>query len=902
MSGKVNAVATPTFEPYKHKVFELQGSTMKSSLELREKFLTYMKNHGHQVERSAPLIPYDDATLLFVNAGMVPFKNVFLNKETRAYKTATSSQKCVRAGGKHNDLENVGQTARHHTFFEMLGNFSFGDYFKEGAITLAWNFLTKELGLDKNRLSVSIFAGDAQVSGDEEAFRIWHEVVGLPKEKIKRLGRADNFWQMGDTGPCGPCTEIHYDRSDVKVGFGAMDIDEQVVEIWNLVFMQYEMQKDGTLTPLPYPCVDTGMGLERLTTVVNGLKSNYDTDLLRPMVDLSAKLAQKTYLASDSPDDMAMRVIADHARATAFLVADGLMPSNEGRGYVLRRIMRRAIRHGAQLGLKDLFFYEVCLKVVDIMSGPYPELVQAKMLIEKVAKLEEETFRKTLDRGLILFADAAKNLKPQEKLSGHTVFKLHETYGFPPDLTEILALERGLNIDWAEFDKAKSDHEQKSSHGLGLSTVSDTFIRLKERFKKSSFKNQESLENASVLALINNDAEVANLAEGEEGVLVLDITNFYGESGGQLGDQGLIKNSSALVEVLDTKKSGGVILHLVKVKSGSIKVGDKINTEVDWPRRQDIMRNHSATHLLHAALRQILGDHVMQKGSLVAPDRLRFDFAHFEAVKPEQLVAIETLVNEWILANEPAKTQEMTIEEAKAYGALALFGEKYEEKVRVLDMGSHSIELCGGTHASHTGDIGLFKITSESPLAQGIRRLEAITGTAALKASQANDLMLKNLAKKLSVAPQELPMRLDQIMAELKAGQKELKAKSTSSLKDKASEAVQAKTMVGSVGLVTQEIDFITDMNDIRTYADLIRDSLGSGVVALGVKLEGDKCLLLVAVTKDLAGRVHAGELVKLAAPFIDGKGGGRPDFAQAGGTKVSGLNEALNKVKETIH
>jgi alanyl-tRNA synthetase len=871
-----------------------------ASSDLRTRFLNFFKAHGHFIEKSAPLIPQDDPTLLFVNAGMVQFKNVFTMKESRPYKRASTSQKCVRAGGKHNDLENVGQTARHHTFFEMLGNFSFGDYFKEEAITMAWQFLTEELKLDKSRLSVSVFAGDSQVPADNEAEEIWHKKIGIPKSKIKRLGRADNFWQMGDTGPCGPCTEIHYDRGGVNLTFGHDDADDKNIEIWNLVFMQYEMMPDGTLKPLPAPSVDTGMGLERLCSVVNGVPSNYDTDLLRPLIKKTEIISHKTYNATNSATDMAMRVIADHARATAFLIADGLFPGNEGRGYVLRRFMRRAIRHGSHLQFQEPFFHHICLEVVNIMGEAYPELYDAKALIEKVVIKEEETFRKTLDRGLLLFAEKTRALKSGDSLSGDTVFRLYETFGFPADLTEDLAKERGFLIDWPSFEKAKSEHEEKSGQGLGLKGVDDIFLKLAQEISKTTFIDQESLNDLKVEALLFDNDQAAELHEGQEGVIILNKTPFYGESGGQVGDTGMLFGE-AIIKVIDTKKIAGLHLHMVKIEKGTVKLQESFRAEVDWARRQAIKRNHSATHLLHSALRKVLGTHVVQKGSLVAPDRLRFDFAHFEALSPEEIKNVEDLVNSWILANEAAKTQEMSMDEAKAYGALALFGEKYESKVRVLDMGSHSTELCGGTHCHRTGDIGSFRIISENPLAQGIRRLEAITGLSALAHSQESDQWLKDIGKKLGVKGAEISARVEQLLEQVKGAERNAKAQAASSLKEKADIASKTAITINDVSFVKQVVDFINDPEHLRTYADLIRDRLNSGVVALAKDLGDNKCTILVAITKDLIARLHAGKMVSEAALVIGGKGGGRPDFAQAGGTKPQNLADALDKVQELL-
>lgn len=872
-----------------------------SSDALRKSFLDFFRRHQHVIEPSAPLIPKDDKTLLFVNAGMVQFKNVFTQKEVRPYKRAASSQKCVRAGGKHNDLENVGHTARHHTFFEMLGNFSFGDYFKEQAITYAWQFLTEELGLDRSRLSVSIFAGDDHVPADHEAEKIWHELIGISKDKIKHLPRKDNFWQMGDTGPCGPCTEIHYDRGDIHIGFGGDNADDRNIEIWNLVFMQYDMQKDGSLRPLPAPCVDTGMGLERLSCIINELPSNYDTDLLRPLITKTEELCQRKYLGSDSSDDVAMRVIADHARASAFLIADGLFPGNEGRGYILRRFMRRAIRHGAHIGLVEPFFHNVCLEVISVMGGYYQELEQARSIIEKVTKQEEGAFRKTLDRGLILFAKETDKLHPTDKLNGDTVFRLYETFGFPPDLTEDLAKEKGLVIDWQEYEQAKMDHESRSSHGLGLKGIDDIYLELAERIGKTNFVDAPQVANMKTVALIKDGQPIDSLKKGEQGIAIFDNSPFYGESGGQVGDTGKLFSNEVQADVSDTKKITGLTLHLIEVKEGQIQIDDLMTGLVDWTRRECIRRNHSATHLLHSALRQILGDHVVQKGSLVAPDRLRFDFAHFEALSREQLEEVEDLTNRWILDNEEAKAQEMSMDDAKAYGALALFGEKYQKKVRVLDMGSHSRELCGGTHCHRTGDIGSFRIISEGPLAQGIRRIEAITGIKAIEHGQQSDRLLKEMAQKLSANQDELLSRVDLLQKQLRELERALETKTSESLKEEASKAASRADAIGDIRFVMQVVDFIKDPAHMRTYADLVRDRIHRGVVALGCTLEGNKCLLLVAATRDLAKQIHAGKLVSKAAPIIDGKGGGRPDFAQAGGSNSVGLGDALNAVKTQL-
>jgi alanyl-tRNA synthetase len=783
----------------------------------------------------------------------------------------------------------------------MIGNFSFGDYFKEEAIKLAWKFLTEELKLDKDRLSVSIFAGDDQVPADTEAEKIWHEKIGVPKDKIKRLGRADNFWQMGDTGPCGPCSEIHYDRRDDQVGFGTSDHDDRNIEIWNLVFMQYELLADGSLKNLPAQSVDTGMGLERLACVVNNLPSNYDTDLLRPLISIAENLSKKTYNSSPSLDDMAMRVIADHARATAFLIADGLTPANEGRGYVLRRIMRRAIRFGSHLGLKEPFFHIVTLGVCDIMHAAYAELETARALIEKVVLQEEESFRKTLDRGLALFNSQTADLKAGDELSGDIVFRLHETYGFPADLTEDLAKARNLDINWPQFEDAKRAHEQKSGSGLGLKGIDDIFLKLADTFGKTKFLEACAEAELKVEALLINNQETQKLKAGEAGLLICSQSCFYGESGGQVGDIGTISNTNCNGLVLDTKKIAGLTIHQVEITSGFLSIGDKLQAIVDWPRRLAIQRNHSATHLLHSALREVLGTHVVQKGSLVAPDRLRFDFAHFESMTQHELETTEDLVNNWILANEKAVVHTMSIEQAKAHGALALFGEKYEQQVRVLDMGSHSIELCGGAHCERTGDIGSFRIISEGPLAQGIRRLEALTGHGALAYARHSDMILKSLSRKLEAPKDDLNKRLEHILAQLKSAEQALKSQNASVIKEHAELAAVSAHAIGSFKFVSEIVKNIDNPDDLRSYADMIRNIIGSGVVALAIKQEHHKCLVLVAATKDLSARIHAGKIISSIAPIIGGKGGGRPDFAQAGGTNFDAAGQALKQVEDLV-
>ncbi|MEI6789880.1 MAG: alanine--tRNA ligase, partial [Myxococcaceae bacterium] len=832
-----------------------------------------------QIISSSPLLPHDDPTLLFVNAGMVQFKDVFTGKETRPYKRATSSQKCVRAGGKHNDLENVGRTARHHTFFEMLGNFSFGDYFKQEACAYALEFLTQDLKMDLSKLFITVFGGEGNLPADTEAEEIWKN-LGVPAHQISRKGAADNFWSMGDTGPCGPCTEIHYDRGEGE------DEGDRMMEFWNLVFMQYERKADGSLTPLPAPSVDTGMGLERICTILNNLPSNYECDLLKPLVTACAQKSGKKYTASDLEDDVSMRVIADHSRATVFLIADGILPNNEGRGYVLRRIMRRAIRHGSRLGLEQAFFHEICDLVVDQYQAIYPELLDAKALVQKVVLQEEESFRRTLGRGLELFEQAISKLKAGDSLDGSLVFKLYETYGFPADLTEVLAEERKLNINWVDFEKAQKAHEKVSSGELGLSGIADIYKELGEKFGATLFEDTPKSE-VEVIALLDKE-------------LLLKSTPFYAESGGQVGDTGILSNKTTQIRVLDTKKIAGLHIHQVEVLSGSVKAGDRFEALVDWERRAEIRRHHSVTHLLHSALRQKFGGHLTQKGSLVAPDRLRFDFSHFEAITPLQLLEIENQVNSWILENKPAHSETMSIAAAKQKGAMALFGEKYGDQVRVMEIGPHSTELCGGTHVSKTGDIGSFRITSEGPLAAGIRRIEAVAGLAALKYAQNEHASLGTLSKTLSVSASGLAERVNLLLLELKESRKQLEQLHSKESSHKASLLVHKARTLHGIKFISEKLENL-DPKLLQSYADELRNHLKSGLVVLGLQTAVDKCSILVALTPDLVPRFHAGKLVAELALIVGGKGGGRPDFAQAGGTHPEKLDEALRQVETLI-
>jgi len=875
-----------------------------SSVDLRQRFLSFFERNGHKVVKSSPLLPANDPTLFFVNAGMVQFKDVFTGKETRPYKRATSSQKCVRASGKHNDLENVGRTTRHCTFFEMLGNFSFGDYFKREACVYAWDFLTKDLGLDPKRLSVTIFGGEGSLPKDEEAYVIWRDIVGVPEDRIESKGMADNFWSMGDTGPCGPCTEIHYDRGPNHKSF-TMDESEiegdRVIEIWNLVFMQYERKADGSMVPLPAPSVDTGMGLERLCSVVNGVPSNYDTDLMKPFVDFTAKLSHKTYHQSSSDDDVSLRVVADHCRSTAFLIADGIFPSNEGRGYALRRIMRRAIRHGARLGFKEPFFHLVCDEVVKHFGDIYPELKEARAIIERVVRQEEETFRKTMERGLALFDTTVKTLKRGETLDGAVVFRLYETFGFPPDLTTVLAQERGIQIDWQRFESAKAAHEKASASELGLVGIADVFKEIREKIGPTHFIGESHNKGeGKVLVLLKDGIATQTLSEGDEGAVILDQTPFYGESGGQVGDTGLLTTGHMKAEVLDTKKIVDLHVHQVRLLAGQIKVGERVQASIDTQRREDIRRHHSVTHLLHAALRQVLGDHVSQKGSLVAPDRLRFDFSHFEPMSEAEVQRVEDLVNDWVLSNSDAHAEVTSFDKAKTLGAMALFGEKYGDEVRVVKMGPHSTELCGGTHVHRTGDIGPFRILSESALSAGIRRLEAVAGRIALNLMRKEQRSLKSISKQLQTAPAAIEDRLAVLLKDMELTKASLEAELAKNVRAHAADASKKAKDVKGIQLLVERMKDGTEPKNMRDYADALRDQLKSGAVVLACATSPDKCTILVSVSKDLSARLNAGTLAAALAHMIDGRGGGKPDFAQAGGPRVE-LIDSMLKSTETL-
>ncbi|EHQ5721828.1 alanine--tRNA ligase [Escherichia coli] len=866
----------------------------KSTAEIRQAFLDFFHSKGHQVVASSSLVPHNDPTLLFTNAGMNQFKDVFLGLDKRNYSRATTSQRCVRAGGKHNDLENVGYTARHHTFFEMLGNFSFGDYFKHDAIQFAWELLTSEkwFALPKERLWVTVY------ESDDEAYEIWEKEVGIPRERIIRIGdnkgapyASDNFWQMGDTGPCGPCTEIFYDHGDHIWGGppGSPEEDgDRYIEIWNIVFMQFNRQADGTMEPLPKPSVDTGMGLERIAAVLQHVNSNYDIDLFRTLIQAVAKVTGATDLSNKS-----LRVIADHIRSCAFLIADGVMPSNENRGYVLRRIIRRAVRHGNMLGAKETFFYKLVGPLIDVMGSAGEDLKRQQAQVEQVLKTEEEQFARTLERGLALLDEELAKLSG-DTLDGETAFRLYDTYGFPVDLTADVCRERNIKVDEAGFEAAMEEQRRRAREASGFGADYNAMIRVDSA---SEFKGYDHLElNGKVTALFVDGKAVDAINAGQEAVVVLDQTPFYAESGGQVGDKGELKGANFSFAVEDTQKYGQAIGHIGKLAAGSLKVGDAVQADVDEARRARIRLNHSATHLMHAALRQVLGTHVSQKGSLVNDKVLRFDFSHNEAMKPEEIRAVEDLVNAQIRRNLPIETNIMDLEAAKAKGAMALFGEKYDERVRVLSMGDFSTELCGGTHASRTGDIGLFRIISESGTAAGVRRIEAVTGEGAITTVHADSDRLSEVAHLLKGDSNNLADKVRSVLERTRQLEKELQqlkeqvaAQESANLSSKAIDVNGVKLLVSELSGVEPKM--------LRTMVDDLKNQLGSTIIVLATVAEG-KVSLIAGVSKDVTDRVKAGELIGMVAQQVGGKGGGRPDMAQAGGTDAAALPAALASVK----
>lgn len=866
----------------------------KSTAEIRQAFLDFFHSKGHQVVASSSLVPHNDPTLLFTNAGMNQFKDVFLGLDKRNYSRATTSQRCVRAGGKHNDLENVGYTARHHTFFEMLGNFSFGDYFKHDAIQFAWELLTSEkwFALPKERLWVTVY------ESDDEAYEIWEKEVGIPRERIIRIGdnkgapyASDNFWQMGDTGPCGPCTEIFYDHGDHIWGGppGSPEEDgDRYIEIWNIVFMQFNRQADGTMEPLPKPSVDTGMGLERIAAVLQHVNSNYDIDLFRTLIQAVAKVTGATDLSNKS-----LRVIADHIRSCAFLIADGVMPSNENRGYVLRRIIRRAVRHGNMLGAKETFFYKLVGPLIDVMGSAGEDLKRQQAQVEQVLKTEEEQFARTLERGLALLDEELAKLSG-DTLDGETAFRLYDTYGFPVDLTADVCRERNIKVDEAGFEAAMEEQRRRAREASGFGADYNAMIRVDSA---SEFKGYDHLElNGKVTALFVDGKAVDAINAGQEAVVVLDQTPFYAESGGQVGDKGELKGANFSFAVEDTQKYGQAIGHIGKLAAGSLKVGDAVQADVDEARRARIRLNHSATHLMHAALRQVLGTHVSQKGSLVNDKVLRFDFSHNEAMKPEEIRAVEDLVNAQIRRNLPIETNIMDLEAAKAKGAMALFGEKYDERVRVLSMGDFSTELCGGTHASRTGDIGLFRIISESGTAAGVRRIEAVTGEGAIATVHADSDRLSEVAHLLKGDSNNLADKVRSVLERTRQLEKELQQLKEQAAAQESANLSSKAIDVNGVKLLVSELSGV-EPKMLRTMVDDLKNQLGSTIIVLATVVEG-KVSLIAGVSKDVTDRVKAGELIGMVAQQVGGKGGGRPGMAQAGGTDAAALPAALASVK----
>jgi alanyl-tRNA synthetase len=857
--------------------------TMTSN-ELRQAFLDFFSDHGHEVVASSPLVPGNDPTLLFTNAGMVQFKDVFTGEDKRSYSTAASSQRCVRAGGKHNDLENVGYTARHHTFFEMLGNFSFGDYFKREAIQYAWDFLTKTLELPEERLWVTVY------EEDDEAADIWLKEMKVDPERFSRMGKKDNFWAMGDTGPCGPCSEIFFDHGpDITGGPpGSPDEDsDRYVEVWNLVFMQFDRSADGEMTPLPAPSVDTGMGLERIAAVMQGVHSNYQIDLLAHLVQAAADA-----LGVKNDGSSSLNVIADHIRACAFLIVDGVLPGNEGRGYVLRRIIRRAIRHGKKLGMDDPFFYKLVAPLAEDMGEAYPELAKAQAHVEKVLAKEEARFAETLDQGMEILEAAIADLDGKQ-LPGDIVFKLYDTYGFPVDLTADIARERGLSIDEQGFEAAMDGQRERARASSKFSAANGDALKTDEKTEFLGYQGTEA--PCRIAALFKDGKAVDALENGDDGAVILASTPFYAESGGQIGDQGILVQEGKLFRVDDTQKSGEANVHFGSVEQGTLSVGDSVEAVVDADRRQAIRLNHTATHLMHAALRKVLGEHVAQKGSLVAPDRLRFDFSHYEPVSAEQLQEIEDLVNEEIRRNTAAQTDHMTYDDAIESGAMALFGEKYGDKVRVLRLGDFSVELCGGTHVERTGDIGAFKITHEGGVASGVRRIEAMSGKGAMEWILANQRVLSELAGRLRSTPDEALTKVGQLLQRTKDLEKELAAAKQALVTGNTTDHSDAVEEIGGIKVLATRMDG-ADARTLRAAVDRFKDKLQSAVVVLG-SVEDGKVRLAAGVTKDNTDRIRAGDLIKPVAEQVGGKGGGRPDFAQAGGNDPSRLDAALKSV-----
>jgi len=877
---------------------------VKTGNEIRESFIQFFEGKGHTQVASSSLIPRDDPTLLFTNAGMVQFKNAFLGLENRGYTRAVSCQKCARAGGKHNDLENVGLTARHHTFFEMLGNFSFGDYFKEEAISWAWEYLIDVVGLPKDKLWVTIF------ENDDEAFQIWHEKMKVPKERIVRMGEKSNFWMMGETGPCGPCSEILYDQGE-GTGCGRPDCDvncdcDRHLEIWNNVFTQFDRDESGKLTPLPKPNIDTGMGLERLAAVIQGVKSNYDTDLFQPIIGFVEKISGKTYKENED-NDISIRVIADHSRAVTFLIGDGIMPSNEGRGYVLRRILRRAARHGKMLGIGKPFLNEAALVVIDMMKNTYPDLADKASYIAKMILNEEQRFMETLDAGLRILQEETSALKAAGKsvLPGAQVFKLYDTFGFPTDLTADIIKRDGLILDQEGFEDEMERQRERARvawKGSGEEAVAECYLKISSGGVATDFCGYDGLaqNDANVSAIFLDGQAAESAREGQKAEIVLDKTPFYGESGGQAGDTGYLEGQDFHFIVEETKKPlDKFFVHKGFVRSGEIRIGAKARPVVDSERRKAIAANHSGTHLLQAALKAVLGDHIKQSGSLVNASRLRFDFTHFSKISEEEVLRVETIVNDMIRKNLSVQTDVCALEDALKTGATAVFDEKYGATVRIVKMGDMSMELCGGTHVDRTGDIGLFKITHESAIAAGVRRIEAVTGRESVAHVQQTEEELKRTALLFKAGVSEVYERTEKMLKNIRDLEKEvetlkgkLAARDSGDLISRAKEINGVKTLAAEVA--------ISDAKTLRDFADKLRDKLGSGVILLGSQSE-DKALLLCMVTKDLTDRFHAGNIVKELAPIVGGKGGGRPDMAQAGGTNPQNLGKIFSELEKIL-
>ena len=863
---------------------------MKTTAEIRKAFLDYFEQHEHTLVDSSPLVPGNDPTLLFTNAGMVQFKDVFIGREKRNYSRATSSQRCVRAGGKHNDLENVGYTARHHTFFEMLGNFSFGDYFKREAIQYAWDFLTKVMGLPEEKLWVTVY------EKDQEAEDIWLKEMQVNPERFSRCGEKDNFWSMGDTGPCGPCTEIFYDHGENVWGGppGSPDEDgDRYIEIWNLVFMQYNRDADGKMTDLPRPSVDTGMGLERLAAVMQGVHSNYEIDLFQALIKAASDLTGEKDLENKS-----LRVIADHIRSCAFLIVDGVTPGNEGRGYVLRRIVRRAIRHGYQLGQKQPFFHQLVDTLNDQMGQAYPELASAVKHVKKVLLLEEQRFAETIEQGMRILDDAIAEMDGTV-IPGEVVFKLYDTYGFPTDLTADIAREKELQLDMEGFEQAMQAQRDRARAASQFASDQSVQVTMEGQTDFTGYANLQ--DQARIIALFKDGEETQSLAAGEAGMVILDKTPFYAESGGQVGDHGVLRAANdSEFEVADTRKQGGDIFgHIGMLKQGELHIGDTVTADVDASLRKATALNHSATHLLHAALRQILGDHVQQKGSLVDANRLRFDFSHFEPVTEAQLLEIEKLVNEKIRNNYPVETRIMSLDDAKKSGAMALFGEKYDEQVRVLSMGDFSTELCGGTHVNAVGDIGLFKITVETGIASGVRRIEAVTGETAMSWIQQDEQTLERVAHLVKAGRDDVEDKLAQLVDKNRKLEKELEQLKSKLASAAGSDMASTAIDINGVKVLATKLEG-ADVKALRETMDQLKNKLGKAVIVLA-SVAGDKVSLIAGVTKDTTDKVKAGDLVKFVAEQVGGKGGGRPDMAQAGGNDPSALPAALSSVEQWV-